>query len=104
MKNKKFYDINEQYDLEASNKDHRESNYTQKIFHSTHNLDSPDLRSNRSEEFDLPPVSNNRTYSGRDIYNQSRQYTLEQTALKSMISHKEEERHSAGAIDELLLS
>ena len=76
LKNKKFYDINEQYDLEVSNEDHRESNYTQKIFHSTHNLDSPDLRSNRSEEFDLPSLSNNRTYSGRDIYNQSRQYTL----------------------------
>lgn len=49
LKNKKFYDINEEYDLDVASEDNRESIFTQKFFHSTHNLESPDLKSNKSE-------------------------------------------------------
>jgi hypothetical protein len=52
----------------------------------------------------LPQIPNNRTYSGRDLFNQSRQYSLEQTSMKSAIANHEDERPSSVTIDELLLT
>lgn len=55
LKNKKFYDIIDidEYDVDSASQENQELLYTQKFFYETHSsskLDSPYLKSRRSEE------------------------------------------------------